>query len=117
MAILQRYNGFTLKFPIDVEVWVIPRQCPFALRMVIVRRFVEHVRIVGEHMKAVCKSWRNPKHLEVLFRKSLGVPFAKSCRTPTQINRNVENLAYYRPNQFSLWMAYLIMQAAHNVSH
>ena len=44
------------------------------------------------------------------------MPLAKGRRTPSQVHRDVEDLASDHPHKLSLRMAQLVMQPAKNVS-
>src|SRR5579863_4732589 len=42
-------NGLAIQFPVDLQIWIIPGQCAFALWRIIIGCLVEHVCLVRNH--------------------------------------------------------------------
>src|SRR5204863_4700743 len=76
---------------------------------------VLHVRNLGNHDKAVCKTCRNPRYLLGVGPYGEADPFAEGPGALAQVYRDVPDLSKSDADQFPLRPPDLIMQPAQNI--
>ncbi len=79
-------------------------------RRIIIRAFIQKLRVMTQNIKTMRKTGRDPEHVLVLFRQKLPHPFSEGWRSFSNVDSYIINLAAYYPHQFSLWLFDLIMQ-------
>ncbi len=103
------------QLPINLQRRIVPDHCAFVLGRVKIRRFIEDVSRFRDHAEAVSKAARKPQHAFVLTGKFDGFIFPEGRRAAPQVDRNIENLAGDRANEFALGLANLVVQSANDV--
>src|SRR5262245_38600683 len=88
--------------PVDLQVGIVPLHADLALRIVKIGAFVLDLGDVAGHAKAVSESRRDVDLPKVFSRQPDADPLSEMRRAASNINRNVVDLAFDHPNQFTL---------------
>ena len=88
--------------PVDAEVRVIPEDCAFALRCVIVVAFVLEHSFFREYGESVCEAFRNEKLTVIVFSEFNRDMLSVGRRAFADVNCNIENATFNHTDKFSL---------------
>src|SRR3569833_3932357 len=65
------------QMPVDIQVRIIPCNCMFILRRVEIGAFVQKVRALAQHDKAMPEARRHPQHVMIIFTQLGSYPSAE----------------------------------------
>ena len=89
--VLGRNDRLALKFPINLQVGIVPGQRALKLWEIVFGRLVQHVGRFGNHPKAVSQSRGNPYHALVFTGQRHCLPAPEGGGGPSQVHRYIQN--------------------------
>ena len=103
-------------WPADADVGIVPRDGPFARRIVERRAFVDDIAVVGERAEPVRESHRHPQHLLVLVVQLHSEPLTELRRAGADVDGDVEHRSATAADQLSLRVRLLIVKPAQHAA-
>ena len=100
----------TVQLPVNGQRRIVPGNAALVGGCIVVGRFVEELRHLGQHHKPVRKARWHPQLAVVVFAQFFSYPLAKGRRTLANVHRHINHRAAHHPHQLALGLLDLIVQ-------